>query len=139
MGMEVRGMPLTALFAPPARPRLSQGLAQVFAGPARAMLTLAADRRLGKPALAGRLLLLPLRDDFGRVSRALGCLVTDGRIGRAPRRFEALQAEIAPLHCPDDRSLHPPERAQPVPHAPAPPPGSAATAPPHLKLVVPET
>ncbi len=114
MGMEVRGMPLSALITPRARPRLSQALTQVFAGPARAVLTLAAERRLGKPALAGRLLLLPLSDDLGRVTRALGCLVTDGRIGRAPRRFEALQTEVAPLGRPDAALFCPPERARPA-------------------------
>jgi hypothetical protein len=30
---------------------------------------------------------LPLRDDMGDITRAVGCLVTEGHIGRTPRRF----------------------------------------------------
>ena len=97
MGMEVRGMPLTAFFAPDARPRVSQALEQVFDAPAIARLSLSGPRGLGRPALEARLLLMPLRSDLGEVSRALGALVSVGSIGRAPRRFGVAAQEITPI------------------------------------------
>ncbi|MEO0830872.1 MAG: PAS domain-containing protein [Pseudomonadota bacterium] len=87
IGMEVRGMPITSIFAPSAREKMGEALEEVFTGPSVVSVSVSADRGFGKPPLDGRLLLLPLKSDFGDVSRALGCLVTSGQIGRAPRRF----------------------------------------------------
>ncbi|MGR3699052.1 MAG: PAS domain-containing protein, partial [Roseovarius sp.] len=52
---------------------------------------------LGRPEMTGRLMLWPLRSDLGDVSRALGCLVTQGEIGRASRRFEMAAVRVLPL------------------------------------------
>jgi hypothetical protein len=87
MGMEIRGMPVTALIAPEDRAQFSEHLEQVFAAPARLVVELLAERSIGKPNLRGRMVLLPLTDHENRVTRALGCLSTHGKIGRAPRRF----------------------------------------------------
>ncbi len=87
MGMEVRGMPLTALLEPAARDAAQDLVEAVFAGPATVELSLEAERGLGRPALEGRMLLLPVIGDDGVCDRALGCLVTLGNIGRSPRRF----------------------------------------------------
>lgn len=97
MGMEVRGMPLSALFDPPGRNALAIGLEQVFAAPAVLELRLAAERGIGKPELCGRMLLLPLRDDGGQTRLALGCLATEGEIGRKPRRFHITTSTLQPL------------------------------------------
>ncbi|KMK67470.1 PAS domain-containing protein [Puniceibacterium sp. IMCC21224] len=88
MGMEVAGMPLSALFTHPARAELGDAVTQLFADPAVVRINLRAEPGFGKPDLEGALILMPLRSDMGDVTRALGCLVTSGRIGRAPRRFE---------------------------------------------------
>jgi len=147
MGMEVRGMPLTAFFTPEARKRVSAALEQVFDAPALARLSLAAERGIGRPALDARLLLLPLKSDFGDVSRALGCLVTLGPVGRAPRRFEVtgedVHSVVGPAHSGDRRirgwsrkrrgqpaAVRPEmsEPAAPLRHTPAPP-GAASAAP----------
>jgi hypothetical protein len=87
MGMEVRGMPLTALFEPAARARLTDALEPVFAAPSGLELWLEAERGLGRPALEARMILLPLTGSLGEPSLALGCLAFSGPIGRAPRRF----------------------------------------------------
>jgi len=87
MGMEVRGMPITAFFTPAARLRAAEIVDSVFRAPEIVELTLAAEAGLGRPAIDARLVLLPLQSDLGDISRALGCLVADGTIGRAPRRF----------------------------------------------------
>lgn len=95
MGMEVRGMPLTAFFMPDARAGVSDTLESMFSKPATARLQLAGDRGFGKPPLDAELMLLPLKSDFGDVNRALGCLATLGPIGRVPRRFSVKETRIS--------------------------------------------
>lgn len=97
MGMEVRGMPLTSLFAPEARNAVSEMTEAVFSRPAIAEARLEAQSGIGKPELAGHLLMLPLTSDFGEVTRALGCFVAEGAIGRTPRRFTLGEGRIKPL------------------------------------------
>ncbi|WP_306150867.1 PAS domain-containing protein [Roseovarius sp. MMSF_3281] len=97
MGMEVRAMPLSCLIAPSDRDRFSDAMVDLFDRPARVEVTLEAEGGLGRPALTGRMLLLPLRSDLGDISRALGCLVTQGPIGRAPRRFRIAAIERCPI------------------------------------------
>lgn len=92
MGMEVRGMPLSALFEPTARARLAELLEKVITTRAIVEMDLAADRGIGRPALRARLLLLPLLGSAGEADLVLGCLACDGRIGRAPRRFVIARA-----------------------------------------------
>ena len=87
MGMEVRGMPLSALFDPAGRDRMHGLLEQVFSGPSVLELALEGERGIGRPSLEGRMILLPVRGDAGVCDRALGCLVTVGPVGRTPRRF----------------------------------------------------
>lgn len=97
MGMEPRGMPLSAFFAPEAREGLASALKQVAQG-ARATLPLRAEKGLGRPGLDGMLALLPLVDHTGAVTRILGVLETHGQIGRAPRRFKlAAPTTVKPL------------------------------------------
>ncbi|MBN9886444.1 PAS domain-containing protein [Pelagibaca abyssi] len=105
MGMETAGMPLSALFAPSARETLADAVAQVFSEGAAARIELRAEEGFGKGAMAGHLLLLPLRSDMGDMSRMIGVLTTSGRIGRTPRRFTidtvdlkpALRGAVAPV------------------------------------------
>lgn len=136
MGMEVRGMPLSAMLVPPSRDRLANALLEVFDAPARAELTLLAEKRPGTQDLAGRLMLLPLMDDFGDINRVLGCLVSDGPVGVAPRRFDVLHCDVTDLRARSIPAIAPATRhvmaggkmAQPS-HGP-----SAA---PYLRLVEP--
>lgn len=86
LGMEPRGMPLGVLFDLGARNELGTAL-QLVAQGARASLPLRADGGFGKPGLDGLLLLMPLTDGLGQISRILGVLETHGPIGRTPRRF----------------------------------------------------
>lgn len=87
MGMDVRGMPLSALFEPAGRNRLADGLESVFTGPSVMELWLEAERGIGRPALEGRMIVLPLTSLRGETDLALGCLAMEGALGRAPRRF----------------------------------------------------
>ncbi|MEM9911944.1 MAG: PAS domain-containing protein [Pseudomonadota bacterium] len=97
MGMEVRGMPLSSLIDPSHRDRLSDAMVNLFEQPARIRINLYAPGSVRRTALSGALIILPLRSDLGDISRALGCLVTHGAIGQAPRRFEITDCRITPL------------------------------------------
>lgn len=93
MAMEVRGMPLTAMFLPEARRELQRVTEKVLETPAVVRLTLGSDTGLTRPALEGQMMLLPLRDAHGVPTRILGVLETRGRIGRGPRRFTIRDVE----------------------------------------------
>ncbi|PWR02994.1 PAS domain-containing protein [Meridianimarinicoccus roseus] len=98
MGMEVRGMPVTSLFTNEARSTLTDILEHVFEEPSKARLRLTGETGIGRGVVTGEMILLPLRSDLGDISRALGCLVTDGRIsGRAPQRFTIAGKDMTPL------------------------------------------
>ncbi len=91
MGMEVRGMPLTAMFLPDARAVAGEALDRAFTRPARVTLALTGERGVGRAPLDARMILLPLRDEEGRVTRVLGALEARGQIGRQPRRFAVVE------------------------------------------------
>ena len=97
LGMDVRGMPVSAMIDPAARPRMADALEALFAGPAILTLGLEAERSVGRPALEGRLILLPLISARGPCDLALGCLATHGTTGRAPRRFAISHLASEPL------------------------------------------
>ena len=97
MGMEVRGMPLTAFITPAGRRQISDALEEVFQRPATCELRLSAETSRDKPSMDARMLLLPLKSDLGDVSRILGCFVAHGDIGRSPRRFDVIGAKIRPI------------------------------------------
>ncbi len=117
MGMDVRGMPVTSFFTPAGRTRVKNVLTEVFDGPAKATLTLASDTGIGKPPLEAKLLLLPLKSDLGDVSRALGCFVAQGTIGRGPRRFDVAQVQRSSLLDRADTALTRFDAEEPAPEA----------------------
>lgn len=122
MGMEVRGMPLCSVINPGARGRFADLLESVFHAPQIARLQLEGPASYGRPAMTGLLLLLPLRSDLGDVTRALGCLVTQGGIGQTPRRFDLRAEDLIPL-IPGARIIEPasqPQGPDPVPAQPSP-------------------
>ncbi|MCV6585050.1 MAG: PAS domain-containing protein [Marinibacterium sp.] len=74
MGMEVRGMPFTALFGSRCRGQICDIVEHVFDRPAIQELQLSStDGRI-----EARAILLPLRGEGGEVSRIIGALVCDG-------------------------------------------------------------
>ncbi|MEM8591993.1 MAG: PAS domain-containing protein [Pseudomonadota bacterium] len=88
MGMDVRGMPITALFGTKSRADVLEAIEGVFSGPEVIEMPLESPGAAGKPTLPGQMILLPLKSDLGDISRAIGCLPTRGPVGRSPRRFE---------------------------------------------------
>ena len=87
-GLELRQMPLSAIFMPGSREILSEALTSVFDDPAIVRMSITSPTGFGRPKLAGELILLPLRSDLGDIDRVLGGLVFEGQIGRTPRRIE---------------------------------------------------
>lgn len=98
MGMELRGMSLRALMRLEDRAPLDSALAQVLSAPAVAHLDLEAHTPSGRRRAAS-MLLLPLRSDFGDISRILGCLRIDGAASEdgSPLRFSIGSAQIRPI------------------------------------------
>jgi len=86
MGMELRAMPATAAIAPESRALFSECLARVFGMPEIIALTLAAPCP-GQAPVRGEMLMLPLADDAGRITRLLGCLLATPREMTPPLRF----------------------------------------------------
>ena len=134
MGLEVRGMPLSALIEPEDRDRLADALVDLFERPAILKLSLTAKGNFGKAPLTGTMLILPLRSDLGDISRALGCLVTQGVIGSTPRRFRITHCDITPVNREASQELN--ELAEPqTAFTAAPAKDALASERSYLKLV----
>lgn len=92
-GMEVRGMPATALIAPDSRESFTQILNRSFDAPEIVEVQLISERQHLAPMKA-EMLLLPMQSDTGDVSRILGCLVDDGGLVRPPERFDITSHKV---------------------------------------------
>lgn len=135
-GAEARGLPLSALFAGAAQETLGGAVEAVMDRPSIARLALEAQPGFGRPTLAGRLLMLPLLSDANEVSRVLGCLETEGRIGRAPRQFTIAEVALRDIAAAPKPARAPaPGLAEPGRGYDAPPRRAA----PHLRLVKPDS
>ena len=97
MGMEVRGMPLTSFITAGSRRQVSDTLEEVFETPATCTLHLMSEANASQSTLEARMLLMPLKSDLGDVSRILGVLVSQGDIGRSPRRFDVTRCQLRPI------------------------------------------
>ncbi len=88
LGMDVRGMPITALFDPIARDTVAEAVSELFALPAQLVLDLTSRRSFHRKAQRARMLLLPMSDAEGQVTRIVGCLDIEGPLSKTPRRFK---------------------------------------------------
>ncbi|MGZ9809767.1 PAS domain-containing protein [Pseudoroseicyclus sp. H15] len=135
LGMEPRGMPISAFFLPEARGALRMWLNQLWSVPALVDIPVHSIRTLGRPRTTGRLLLLPLSDEAGETTRALGALMLDSPAARGPRRLtigptESLRWEPAMHHMFAPRLVSAADHT--VEQAPVP---RAAEGRSHLRLV----
>ncbi|MBQ2263323.1 MAG: PAS domain-containing protein [Loktanella sp.] len=92
--MDARGMPVSILFAPDSRDRLCDLVETAFTQPAIVAASLISPAQTFRPALTGTILLLPMRDDRGQISRVLGALVTAEPTGHLPRRFDMAKVPV---------------------------------------------
>ncbi len=134
MGMEVRGMPISTMLMPDARAAFSEALEAVFSEPAILRLGLESPGGFDRDALEAEMIILPLKSDLGDVTRAIGCLVSDGKIGRVPRRFSIARQNRRTLIGYADpvaaEQVQAAEEQEPFAPAPRPDPGK-----PFLRLV----
>ncbi|MBJ2152625.1 PAS domain-containing protein [Paracoccus sp. IB05] len=86
-GVDMQGLPLSAMFLAEARPALAHTVERVCNHNSLVTMELQAEGGFGRPALTARLLLLPLAAPLRGQPTVLGCLSTLGETGRAPRRF----------------------------------------------------
>jgi hypothetical protein len=85
--MDPRGMPLSAFFGPDDRSTLSVYLESVFADPAVIAIPLTVPATFLRKAVQGQILMMPLCDAHGEVTRVIGAMVTDGPLGPRHRRL----------------------------------------------------
>lgn len=96
-GMELHGAPLALLFEPSERAEIGRIVRRVCDGPVGIDLGLRSDAGVGRSALTGRMMVLPLLDRCGERRLAIGSLEVAGEIGRAPRRFRIERCLQTPL------------------------------------------
>jgi hypothetical protein len=110
-GTDLRGLPLSCLFAPESRPILAQALDKVFVTPAVAEIDLGSDRGPRGIAVA-RLTLLPLKDE-GDCRQLLGVFGLSG--GIRPGKLQVLARRSEELVVPEPEPCVP-QVAEPVAH-----------------------
>ena len=96
-GMEVRGMPLTTFFTPSGRIHVSAALEHVFDAPAVAELVLQGKPAFGHPTPEARMILLPLQDETGKITRALGVIVADNVKAHSGLHLSVIDTVLRPV------------------------------------------
>ncbi len=87
MGMDMRGMPITSMITPDSRESFRRTIEDVFTGPAVGELRLRGDKGFLKPGPEAHMLLLPLKDEAGDVTRILGAFTNEGCSGPKSHQF----------------------------------------------------
>ncbi|WP_294220256.1 PAS domain-containing protein [uncultured Shimia sp.] len=105
MGMDMRGMPMSALINEASRDSFGQALEKVFAAPAIGRLEMTTNRGFRRSGLNAEMMLLPLRSDSGEVNRILGAITVDGDLGRAPQRFDLEGSFLRRIDMPSTNAL----------------------------------
>lgn len=126
-GMEVRGVPISSFFRSTRRNDMAAALEACFDTPASVEATLLARSLQQAPEVPGRMLLLPMRCDLGRISRILGAIKMSGPLVSDAYRLQLDDVQVTPLL--DVQEDVPPTRPQ-LAEAPAP-----FTGRPNLQLV----
>lgn len=97
MGMEVRGQSPMSFFDDSTRRRFAAVVADVMDRPTTARLGLDTVDKMGNEARA-EMILLPLRSDFGDVTRLIGCVTGPAEGFKAPMRFHVRNVEMETLN-----------------------------------------
>ncbi len=128
-GRELRGHNLQALWRPGDRPAVRDVIAHVLATPAPALARFHAET-IERIEVAGELLLLPLSDESGAVTKLMGCAFateSTARLGSRPlisQRLDGVDYDMTQW------------RGDPSPAAPAVAPATEIRRKGHLALVV---
>lgn len=106
MGMEVRAMPATSIIQPDDRAVFSGILEKLFTKPEIVELTLEAANP-GRTALGADMLLLPMTNETGKITRVLGCLVANGTPTDTPHRFAIKARKVTRIVASDYKPARP--------------------------------
>lgn len=105
--VEARGLPLSALFSAEARDELAGLLVRLFSTPATITLDLSIKSGPGGTASSAQMQLMPLRDNAGRITRAIGAFADPFMpLGNGPRRFTIARASVKDIPLPDGTRLN---------------------------------
>jgi len=99
---DLSGRNFASLFAPASAETAAELMDAAFTLPAITSFSVVAKRSLGRRPVRGQIILLPMRDPQGDVSRILGAVVTDGTACPHPLRFEIDHTQ--PIRC-DQQNL----------------------------------
>ena len=140
MGMETRGLPIRAFFDLLQRGEAAALVETVFELPATLEVDLLSDGADGP--VAARMLILPLLDRAGAVTKALAAIVPDRLTVDGPRRFRLVRHHLGPIALPvmpaasrpAERDVDAAIRAARVPDEPPSAPPARAEAP-YLRVV----
>lgn len=102
MGMEVRGMSPRAFMMPGDRTRFDEAILDVVRKPAVSEFAMETVDYNGRSGTA-YLLLMPLRSDFGEITRILGCITSQGESFEAPVRMRITQLKTDLIEFSNDR------------------------------------
>jgi len=94
---DLAGRSFCSLFGAASSETAAELMEAVFTLPAIASFSVVAKRSLGRRAVRGQVILLPMRDPQSEVSRILGAVVTDGTACPHPLRFEIDHTQ--PIRC----------------------------------------
>lgn len=85
---DLAGRNFASLFGPDSAETAAELMEAAFTLPAVTSFAVIAKRSLGRRPVRGQVMLLPMRDPQGGISRVLGAFVTDGTTCPHPLRFE---------------------------------------------------
>ena len=97
MGMEVRGQSPMSFFDDSTRRRFAAVITDVLDRPTIAYLGLDTVDKMGNESRA-EMILLPLRSDFGDVTRVIGCVTGPAEGFTAPMRFHVRNVDMEALN-----------------------------------------
>lgn len=97
LDMEVRGMPISAFFLPDARKEMHRALEALFDMPAQITLSLSTEAGPFRKPHEAQMVMLPLRDNAGQITRVLGAMQANGDLKRGPQRFAIRAVEVTPI------------------------------------------
>ncbi|MEM6466661.1 MAG: PAS domain-containing protein [Pseudomonadota bacterium] len=106
MGLEVRGMPPEAMIEASDRAMFVELLSDVLKGPFVGELDLLVNDTAGR-ALNSEMVLLPMRSDFGEVTRILGCVTIPDGLSYPPVSFSIAEQRLVPVKVTDTQSKEP--------------------------------
>lgn len=128
---EVAAMSFGDLFSEDSRSFVTELMEASFTLPAVVSISLIARRSLGRRPVHAQVLLLPMRDPMGDVSRIMGALVTNGTPCPHPLKFDVDHSR--PIRCDAQEGHFPDRRYRPRQDADVPKTRD------HLRLVVDNT